>query len=469
MKLAFLSVLVATVSVIGTATSVGADAPPVARPPCAQIEFDSVTFDFGKVDSGTVIKHDFIFTNTGTATLEIKDVHPACGCTLVGTWDKSVESGKTGRIPLQFNSTNYGGEVTKWAYVTCNDCTNSNLALKIKGFIWRPFELSPPFAVFNLLSDSQTNEVRSIRITNQLDEPVTLSDLQLANSNLFRAELKTVKPGREFELLVTAPPPFVATDANPNATALPITIKTSSALFPTINTTAYLTVRDPVTISPARVNVAYSKLEKPLSTSVLVRNQGPAPLVLSDVKVNYPGAEVRVNETAPGNVFDLTLKLPAGFELKEDQKVAITMKSNHPKYPVITVPVVQNRPSYLPAREPVTISPARISVPPGRLPNTMSFSSVIRNERVAPLTLSDVKVNYPGAEVRVNETAPGEEFSLTLSLPAGFELNEGQEVAITMKSNQPNKPIITVPVIQKKLSTFGTPAQTASKPAPAVK
>jgi len=64
-----------------------------------KIQFAEMVYDFGKVSSGELVKHTFVFTNIGTATLEIKDVRPGCGCTTAGTWDKQVEPGKTGSIP----------------------------------------------------------------------------------------------------------------------------------------------------------------------------------------------------------------------------------------------------------------------------------------------------------------------------------------------------------------------------------
>ena len=85
-----------------------------------KIQFAETVHDFGKVTSGDVVRHDFVFTNLGTATLEIKDVRPGCGCTTAGNWDKLVEPGKTGAIPLQFNSAGFGGTVTKSAAVICN-------------------------------------------------------------------------------------------------------------------------------------------------------------------------------------------------------------------------------------------------------------------------------------------------------------------------------------------------------------
>src|SRR5881394_3212907 len=94
---------------------------PVAGAPDSsgpRIEFATPTYNFGKVNAGELVRHDFVFTNTGGALLEITDVRPGCGCTTAGTWDKRVEPGKTGKIPLQFNPANFSGPVTKGATVT---------------------------------------------------------------------------------------------------------------------------------------------------------------------------------------------------------------------------------------------------------------------------------------------------------------------------------------------------------------
>ena len=100
-----------------------------------RIEFATQVFDFGKVSAGELVRHDFVFTNTGRALLEITDVRPGCGCTTAGTWDRRVKPGQTGVIPLQFNSANFDGKVTKSATVTCNDRGKSNLVLQITGTV----------------------------------------------------------------------------------------------------------------------------------------------------------------------------------------------------------------------------------------------------------------------------------------------------------------------------------------------
>src|SRR5262245_28798888 len=223
----------------------GAEAPAGGAGP--KIQFAEIVYDFGKVSSGEVVKHSFVFTNIGTATLEIKDVRPGCGCTTAGTWDKEVEPGKTGSIPLQFNSANFGGTIMKQATVTCNDLSQSNVVLQLKGTVWKPIDVTPSMAVFNVSSEAETNDTKVVRIVSNLDEPLTLSDLQCTNRS-FKAELKTVRPGKEFELHITALPPFTA----PSMMA-PVSLKTSATNMPLINVSAYVAVQQPVTFSPSQI------------------------------------------------------------------------------------------------------------------------------------------------------------------------------------------------------------------------
>src|SRR5437867_11108731 len=128
-----------------TKTSSPSPTAPVSPPEGARarIQFVETALDFGRISSGELVKHDFVFTNIGTATLEIKDVRAGCGCTTAGTWDKTVEPGKTGVIPLQFNSANYSGTITKAATVTCNDPGQSNLVLQLKGTVWKQIDVTP--------------------------------------------------------------------------------------------------------------------------------------------------------------------------------------------------------------------------------------------------------------------------------------------------------------------------------------
>jgi len=310
------------------------------------IQFDATTFDFGKVSSGAMVKHDFVFTNIGNATLENSDVHPGCGCTTAGDWDRQVAPGKTGKIPLQFNSSGYGGGVTKSTTVTCNDPAQSNIVLQLTGTIWKPIDVSPSMAIFNVSSEAPmlTNEMRSVRIVNNTEQDITLSDLQCTNAT-FRAELKTVRPGKEFELQVTAVPPF-----NGSYVLAPITLKSSSAQMPLISLNAYVAVQQAVVIMPQQIMLPSGPLASATSSSITIRNSGTNSLVLKDAKANVPGVEVKVEEVQPGKLFTIVAQFPAGWQLASQQKAEVTVKSNHPKFASITIPVFQQQ-TFVPSTE----------------------------------------------------------------------------------------------------------------------
>src|SRR5271170_3620935 len=88
-----------------------------------RIQFAATSHDFGTTQAGEQVKYTYVFTNTGDQTLEVSGVH-ACGCITAVNWTKAVEPGKTGTIPISFNSTGYNGPVTKPISVSCNDPHN---------------------------------------------------------------------------------------------------------------------------------------------------------------------------------------------------------------------------------------------------------------------------------------------------------------------------------------------------------
>lgn len=331
---------------LADSNAVAAGAPTKAVAPAVgapRIQFAETEFDFGKISSGDIVRHDFIFTNTGTAALAVTDVRPGCGCTTVGSWDKAVAPGASGMIPLQFNSTGFGGAVDKAANIICNDPSHSNVVLRLKGTIWRPIEVIPNVVLFNVSSDSQSNETQIVRVLNNQEEAVELSDLQCTN-HAFEAELRTVRPGREFELAITAVPPFYS-----DQVVGIVTLKTTSAKMPTLQVNAFMSVRKPITVFPEQITLPPGPLAATMSVTVSVRNNGTNSLSLSDAAVNYPEVDVRLQERQAGRFFSLMLKLPAGFQVKTGERIQLSMKSNHPRYPVIEVPIVQPGPVALPA------------------------------------------------------------------------------------------------------------------------
>ena len=297
-----------------------------------RIQFAAPVYDAGRLAGGEVVKHTYVFTNIGDGVLEISDVRASCGCTTTGNWSRRVEPGQTGSIPIQFNSGNFNGPVVKPITVTCNDPKQPTVILQVKATVWKPFEVTPQFAVLNVTSEAPSKST-TVRIRNNTGEPLTLSS-PVSSNPAFAAELKTVEPGLAYELVVSTVPPL----SGPNAAGT-ITVQTSSTNHPTVGVSVWASVQQAVMVMPALIHLPRVPLSSAMPYSISIRNNGTNALVLTEPSANAQGVEVKVKEIQPGRYFTLTASFPAGFTIDPDDEVELSVKSNHPKYPLIRVPV----------------------------------------------------------------------------------------------------------------------------------
>jgi hypothetical protein len=315
----------------------GQPAPPAATNALGpRMTFATNAYHFGKVTAGTLVKHVFIVTNTGDQTLEILKVAPGCHCTTVGDWTHAhkIEPGQTGEIPIQLDTGAFRGDVTRTITVTSNDKLAPVQMLTLAGTIWKIIEVSPQFAYINVMPDAPSNSTSVVHIMNQSDEPVTLSAPTSANGS-FKAELKTIKPGKEFEVTITAVPPLA-----PGNTAGTISIKTSLTNMPVLNITAIAMMQSAVGVVPLQI-VLPPQIVAWTTNLVTIANNGSKALALSDPEVSDKRASVELKTITPGRSFQLAAVFPPGFELAPGQQAQLSVKSDNASRPVISVPIRQ--------------------------------------------------------------------------------------------------------------------------------
>lgn len=301
-----------------------------------RIAFASTTYEFGRVSVGDVVRHDFIFTNTGDAVLEVSGVYPKCGCTIAGAWSRQVQPGQVGVIPLQFNSSHFGGmTVDKEAVVMSTDKKDTAVTLHLKGTIWKPIEVNPQMAFMNLIADASSNASTTLHIVSSLDEPVTLSE-PVSSNPTFAAELKTIKPGKEFELVVQALPPLKQGSVQGT-----ITMKTSSTNAPTIEVNALAVVQPEVMVAPPQVSLPPGPLAVPFPCSISIRGMGATPLTLAEPSLSLTNVDVQVKTVQEGKYYVVMMTFPAGFQLTQTTEAHFMVKTSNPRYPEIKVPIRQ--------------------------------------------------------------------------------------------------------------------------------
>ncbi len=318
-----------------------------------RIKFSETVFDFGKIKASEPVRHEYIVTNTGNAVLDITGVQPGCpGCTTALPWDLTVQPGKTGKIPIQFNPLGFSGPVNKSVTVTCNDPTQPTHVLQFRAHVWQPIDVQPSYVYFMPAEGEETNETKVVRIASNLEEPLTLGPPQ-CNNPAFKLELKTLQPGKEFALHVS----HDGATSNSAAQAL-ITLTTSATNIPMIKVNARVMPQPALAISPLQISLPAGSLSAGHRHTQMIRNNSSTPMKVTEATVNAEGVTVQVNESQPGKLFMLTVTFPADFRLPPGQPVDLMVKTTHPKRPLIKVPIAQTVASAPPGFRPTPLVPA---------------------------------------------------------------------------------------------------------------
>jgi hypothetical protein len=119
-----------------------------------KIVFKETAFDFGNVDEGPDITHEFWFRNRGRATLKITNVGTSCGCTaavLDGCYEKPMDPSVKAEIPpggrcsikVTYHTQSRPGHATKIITISSNDVSNSSFQVKIDMTVVREVDVAP--------------------------------------------------------------------------------------------------------------------------------------------------------------------------------------------------------------------------------------------------------------------------------------------------------------------------------------
>ena len=361
------ALLTLTIAAIAAAVKATAQTPAPAAAPAAtnsgpKIQFAQPIYDFGKVSAGDPVKYDFIFTNGGDELLILTNVQPSCGCTTAGDWSHQVEPGKTGNIPVQFNSSSYNGPVTKTVTVTSNDKGQPTVVLQVKGTVWKPIDVQPQFVMLSVNAESSSNDTKVVHIVNNGEEPLSVFAPE-SNNKAFAAQLTTNTPGKDFNLSISTVGPLSAQAQGQ------ITVKTSLAKNSNLIVTAWANVIPAVTVSPAVLTLPPAPLAAALTNTVTIQNNGTNVLKLSDAMVNAKGVTIEIKESDPGRSFTAMVGYPQGFEIAQGQEAHLSIKSNHPQFAEIKVPLVQApRPAAISPIVPAPTPPPSTIAAPGTKP-----------------------------------------------------------------------------------------------------
>ena len=111
------------------------------KPPQSTLVFRESSYDFGKIQQGRPVTHEFEVTNQGPDTLKIENIQASCGCT-TPTWQKDpVAPNHIAKIGVGFSAA-AEGPFEKTITIFYNH--GQTRTFSIKGNVYRSPSTSAP-------------------------------------------------------------------------------------------------------------------------------------------------------------------------------------------------------------------------------------------------------------------------------------------------------------------------------------
>ncbi len=195
---------------------------------------------------------------------------------------------------------------------------------------------SASFGRITLQAAAEKSLVRKITIVNNMKEPAKITDVHSTNP-VFHAEVKTIEPGKKFELIVT-----LASKPRRGGNSGRIEMSTGIKAQPKLSVTATAFVMGDVDVYPNRL-LLFGNRTRSQQRLITVRNNTKEALKISDLKCTNEQIKVTVKEVRPGKQFRIEVHIPPDCKLSPGGD-KITFKTSCPTMPEVTVPIAEYKP-----------------------------------------------------------------------------------------------------------------------------
>jgi hypothetical protein len=161
----------------------------------ADLEFESKSIELKANPSDQVVQAKFLFKNTGEKDVEVNEIQIGCSC-LSATTDKKVyEPGESGRVVVAFRLGSFTGHQQKGLTIVTGDKrTRLQVGVQIPDVI----TITPDIAEWTV---GEKPEAKSFKVVIDHPDPIKVLGVTCKREG-FTHELKTVKEGREYEIVL---------------------------------------------------------------------------------------------------------------------------------------------------------------------------------------------------------------------------------------------------------------------------
>lgn len=295
--------------------------------------------DAGDVLSGDDVVATFEIRNSGAAPLEISQVRPACGCTVVD-FDRVIAPGATGTVKATVDTASLVGPNAKSITVFTNDVANPRLQLTIKSNVQSFIDAQPGYARFTSFVEKQGPETSTQIVWAPGREDFEIVSVEspqpwirVSHRPAQEGDRIAEATGKQWRLDLT-----LAAEAPVGPVAEMVVVTTNHPKQKTLEIPVSGFVRPMVAVTPPDVDFGRIDRGSSQAWGILMRNFGAEPMAIRGVKSSVAGLEVEVQAVEEGKQFKVTFTpTPAMAKGPFDGSVELT--TNLVGQPVIQIPI----------------------------------------------------------------------------------------------------------------------------------
>jgi len=299
-----------------------------------EILCEQPVFYFGERNNSAKIRHTFTLKNVGDAVLKLGEAKTSCGCTRAGTYRHELLPGETTQVTLQLDLHRRYGVQNKFITIPTNDPLHKRYQLFINGVALTKIRTDPDSVVLGAI-EPNTPLTRTVRIYSTDGLRFKLSGIK-AKLGLVRTELKTIKKGEVYDLIVHVPP----VDRTTGQVNDLIYINTDHKDLPHFSIQVRGVIRDALIISPnpvdlldtTRVRYVYIRPGAITDYTLLGASWPDPAAVVKILPATHFGERIRIsniqiNDAVKKGHFVLQTDIPGKETIQIPIRVAETLKS----------------------------------------------------------------------------------------------------------------------------------------------
>jgi len=255
---------------------------------------DEPVKDLGIVESGATVTHTFRLRNEGDSPLEIREVDPDCGCTVV-EYDRWIAPGQTGKVTAAVDVSTFVGPIAKYLVVLTNDSSNPEMSLAVKVEVRPLVQVYPGYVRFLAVTGDQAQQADQTIWASDVDDfellkvrsPYAFVEARIREAE--EGERRSEGQGRQWVVEVQ-----LASNAPIGPMADHIVVETNHPEKQTVRIPVSGFVRPVLAVSPPFVDFGQREVTTAVRASVQIKNFSEDEISLTGVSSDLPEIEAQI-------------------------------------------------------------------------------------------------------------------------------------------------------------------------------